>query len=277
MQRLRLVSAIGWGFPTWDENDAASLLAEIGIPHVQVFRNIHKDIPAADIRSGLAGHGLKVASLHAFFGDEYDPGNPDESARRRNVDNLAREADYCLELGGNLVVVHPGDAILGPATRDTRRVDALVRSGEQLAAVGERTGVVFSLENLQPGQMGDDMAMLRGVADKVDSLRLGLNYDCGHANLTSDPMTVLRQAGPRIVSTHIHDNHGREDEHVAPGFGNIDMDAVCRELAEVNYHGDFTLELMETVDSVRAKCDGQWLAKLNRWLDLASGIEPAAQ
>lgn len=274
MQRLRLVSAIGWGFPTWDENEAASLLAEIGIRHVQVFRNIHKEIPAADIRRGLTDHGLSIVSLHAFFGEQYNPGEPDESARGRNVDNLAREADYCLELGGNLVVVHPGDAILGPATRDAPRIAALNRSAEQLAAVGERTGVVFSLENLQRGQMGDDMAMLRGVADQVDSPHMGLNYDCGHANLTSDPMTVLRQAGPRIVSTHIHDNHGQEDEHVAPGFGNIDMDAVCRGLAKANYRGDFTLELMETVDSVRAKCDGQWLAKLNRWLDLASGIDP---
>lgn len=272
MPRLQLASTVGWGFPTWQEDEEVGLLASFGIRRVQIFRNAEKAIRADDVRRRLAEHGIMVTSLHAFFGDDYDPSQLDEARRRKVVDNLAREADFCLELGGGLVVVHPGDAKLGDAMRDPQRIDALDRSAEALADVGSRKGMVFALENLQPGQMGSDMAVLRRIADRVDSPHLGLNYDCGHANLTSDPMTVLDQAGPRIVSVHIHDNFGQSDDHLAPGFGKIDMDAVCRGLARHGYKGDFVLELMETTESLRTKCDAAWAAKLQHWLDLAGGV-----
>ena len=70
MHRLRLVSAIGWGFPTWDEDEAAGLLTQLGIGYVQLFRNAQKEIPARDVRLRLADHGLAAASLHAFFGQK---------------------------------------------------------------------------------------------------------------------------------------------------------------------------------------------------------------
>ena len=272
MQRLRLASTIGWGFPTWQEDDEALLLESFGIRHVQVFRNHDKAIEASVIRRHMADRGIEVTSFHAAFGAEYDPSQPGEAGRRRAVENLAREADFCLDMGGDLIVVHPGDAVIGDETSDPQRVAALTASAEALAELGRRKAIVFAVENLQPGQMGDDMAMLRRIVDRVDSPYLGLNYDCGHAHLVSDPLTALEQAGPRIVSTHIHDNGGQNDEHLAPGFGTIDMDAVCRGLAGLGYRGDFVLELMETTDVLHRKCDPAWAKKLARWLDLASGI-----
>jgi len=274
MQKLRLAAALGWGFPTWQEDDEARLLASFDIRHVQVFRNREKDIDPAEVRRRLADHGIQVTSFHAAFGNQFDPSHPDESLRRSSVENLAREMDFCLDLGGSLVVVHPGDADIGDQARDPKRIAALASSAEELAGLGQARKVVVALENLQPGQMGDDMAMLRRIVDEVNSPHLGINYDCGHANLTADPLTVLQQAGSRIVSTHIHDNSGADDEHLAPGFGRIDMDAVCRGLATVGYRGEFVLELMETTDALRQKCDAAWAERLNHWIDLASGITP---
>lgn len=274
MQRLPLASAIGWGFPTWREEEEAELLAVLGIHRVQVFRNREKAFAASDARRRLADQGLECTSFHAAFGDDYDPSRPDDAARRRNVENLAREVDLCVALGGRLLVIHPGDAVIGPEMHDPARIGALERSAAELAELGERLNCTIALENLQPGQMGNDMATLRRIVEGIDSPRLGLNYDCGHANLGQDAVAVLRQAGPRIVSTHIHDNFGRGDDHLAPGFGGIDMDAVCRALAEVGYRGEFVLELMETTDALRRRCDAAWTEKLGRWLDLASGIAP---
>jgi len=274
MQKLPLASAIGWGFPTWREAEEAELLAALGIRRVQVFRNREKPFAAPDVRRWLTDQGLACTSFHAAFGDDYDPSRPDDAARRRSVENLAREVDVCMALGGRLLVVHPGDAPIGPEMHDAERIGALERSAAELAALGEREGCTIALENLQPDQMGNDMAMLRRIVDAIDSPRLGLNYDCGHANLGQDPVAVLHQAGPRIASTHIHDNSGRGDDHFAPGFGSIDIDAVCRALAEIGYRGEFVLELMETTDALRRRCDAAWMEKLGRWLDLASGIAP---
>ena len=50
MQRLRLAAALGWGFPTWQEDDEAALLGSFGIRHVQVFRNREHEIDPAEVR-----------------------------------------------------------------------------------------------------------------------------------------------------------------------------------------------------------------------------------
>jgi hexosaminidase len=272
MPKLALASTIGWGFPTWREDEEIALLAAFGIRRVQVFRNAAKTISALDIRRQLAASGIQATSLHGFFGEAWDPSQTDEAARRRAVEGFTGEADFCLALGGTFIVVHPGSTVIGPETRSPARLAALSRSAAELARLGEKTGLRFLLENLPPGQMGDDMAMLRRLVDEIDCPLLGLNYDCGHANMTTDPITVIRQGGQRIASVHIHDNSGQTDDHLVPESGNIDMDAMCRELAGVGYRGEFLLELMETSESLRKKCDAAWWAKLNRWIDLAGGL-----
>ncbi len=273
MDALPLASALGWGFPTWNEEEEIALLLSFGIGSVQLFRNKEKPIRAGAVRERLERSGLKVNSLHAFFGPPYDPSEPDEDLRQQVVENYVAEADFCRELGGRLLVVHPGDPFIGEETRDPARFQALTRSAEQLAEIGERKEVMIALENLQPGQMGDDMAMLRRIVDRVESPWLGINYDCGHANLNGDPVAIMEQAGPRIVGTHIHDNDGRGDLHLVPGTSTIDMDALSRALARVGYRGEFTLELMETTESIRATCDSDCLARLRRWARLAGGAE----
>jgi sugar phosphate isomerase/epimerase len=271
MDRLLLSSAVGWGFPTWAEPDVIALLRDLGISHAQIFRNRDKHLAAETIRGPLNDAGLTITSLHAFFAEDYDPSLTDESARAVSVANLSREADFVRGLGGRLVVVHPGSEKTGGTSQDADRVDALRRSAEELTRVAESLDVVYALENLPPGHVGDDMAVLRSIVDQIDSPHLGLNYDSGHANLTGDPISALDAGGSRIVGTHIHDNDGSGDEHLPPGSGDISMDDVCRGLARHRYSGEFTLELMDTVDSLRGQLTDGWLAKLDHWLDLASG------
>jgi sugar phosphate isomerase/epimerase len=273
METLPLSSSVGWGFPTWDQFEMMSLVKSLGIDLIQIFRNRQLNLAATEIRRGVDGEGLKITSLHAFFGPDFDPSLTSEASRQRSADNLSREADFVLALGGDLVVVHPGCADTGGSSSDADRVAALERSAEQLAGVGERTQVTFALENLPHGQVGDDMAVLRRIVDRIDSPRLALTFDCGHANLTSNAAAVLRQAGPRLATTHIHDNFGVKDEHLPPGSGNVDMETMCRTLAEIKYRGDFGLELMAPVAVLREQLDDTWRKRLRRWVELASGAK----
>ncbi|NIA22359.1 MAG: TIM barrel protein, partial [Anaerolineaceae bacterium] len=142
----------------------------------------------------------------------------------------------------------------------------------QLAEIGGGLGCRFALENLPRGQMGDDMDMLRRIVDEVDSPCLGLNYDCGHANLGDGATAVLEAGGERIIGTHIHDNNGQADDHLVPGLGSIPMEAVCRGLVRHGYSGDFTLELMGSTDEIRSTCDGPWWERFNHWVNIASGL-----
>ena len=68
--------------------------------------------------------------------------------------------------------------------------------------------------------------------------------DTGHCNLSGDaPLPdMVRALGSRLKTLHIHDNYGIHDEHMPPGFGNIDWDAFMEALRDINYTGDFVYE-----------------------------------
>lgn len=90
------------------------------------------------------------------------------------------------------------------------------------------------------------------MADYVDTMnalcptkpRFVSCLDIGHSNLAGDkPLPeMIKELGPRLKSLHIHDNKGINDDHTAPGFGNIYFGAMCTALKEIGYDGDFIFE-----------------------------------
>ncbi|MGD0305490.1 MAG: sugar phosphate isomerase/epimerase, partial [Candidatus Acidiferrales bacterium] len=64
----------------------------------------------------------------------------------------------------------------------------------------------------------------------------------------------------RIVTAHIHDNHGEKDEHLLPYTGTIDWKAALGDIAGTDTI-PLVLELKEqgaagpSLDEIRATCD----------------------
>ncbi len=90
------------------------------------------------------------------------------------------------------------------------------------------------------------------MADYVDTMnslckngdRFVACLDVGHSNLAGDKPIgdMVRTLGSRLEALHIHDNYGVDDNHDAPGFGNIDWKSFCESLADIGYDGDFVYE-----------------------------------
>jgi sugar phosphate isomerase/epimerase len=57
---------------------------------------------------------------------------------------------------------------------------------------------------------------------------VGVCLDLGHANMTVGIPDAVSVLGPRIVSLHVHDNHGTRDEHLWPGDGTIDWKSTAK-------------------------------------------------
>jgi len=74
---------------------------------------------------------------------------------------------------------------------------------------------------------------------------LKLCFDIGHANLESSVAASLEAMRDRIVTTHIHDNHGERDEHLLPYTGDIDWNAALGALGKVLEPLPLVLELKE--------------------------------
>lgn len=212
-----------------------------GCTRAQFYRNERVPIEPALAVETVREAGMTIDSMHGLFGESLDPSSPDEATRGRALDVYHREGELALALGGPMVVVHPawmkpeGAAPGGPA--DPNRADALRRSMERLARLGERLGVVYLIENL-PGffTIGYDALLLATWIRSLDSPHLRMCFDSGHAHIEAQRVGPVAHQFARCADVvayfHAHDNDTTTDNHRMPGEGTIDWANLGRAVAE---------------------------------------------
>lgn len=212
-----------------------SYLKEIGHDAIEYSHGCHwSQEECAGVREMAAAIGLLPWSLHAWCGgDVLKAEDAAETARRLRV--AFRNA---WALGVGIIIHHPSGRSLA-SDEDRRRLDA---EAELLAGLCE-PGVRLALENSQT--MGS-MEYLLALVEALGPDRAGVCVDTGHAALGDlGPGRALRMAGGRLITTHLHDNHGQRDDHMPPGDGIIDWDDIATALAEIRYAGCVMLELTD--------------------------------
>jgi len=110
-----------------------------------------------------------------------------------------------------------------------------------LAEEARRVGVTLVLENMwEP-----DPRIIFRVLARIDSPHLRACLDVGHASLYSRlPVSVwIKELGHHLIYTHLHNNHGTTDEHLAFGDGVIDFPELLASLRTLPRPPMFILEL----------------------------------
>ena len=275
MTDLALGAVIAFDFETWNVRDEIALLHEVGIRRVQIYRNYVQGITARKVRETLDSSGLVIDSLHGYFYSAKFPGpmcdlsSPEASVRQASLEIMRGEADFARTLACRDVIVHPSAE--GSVHGDPRRGAALADAAQALAQLGRQQGIRFLVENMPPPMFGDDAPPLRQIVDDLDDAHVGLAYDTGHAMLAGDPVGIIRTMGPRLGAVHLHDNRGREDDHLIPGTGVAPFEDIARALAEVGFAGTFMLEVYQTTAEVRRDLTPARRAFIERLRRLASG------
>ena len=131
---------------------------------------------------------------------------------------------------------------------------AAARTLDRVAALGERAGVTFCLENLNtavdhPGvpfaRTADTLTLVEGVGRPGLRMMLDLYHaQIGEGNL----IELLRRAGPLIGEIQVADVPGRCE----PGTGEINYPAIAAALQELGYCGTVGLEAWASGDSEQA-------------------------
>jgi len=120
----------------------------------------------------------------------------------------------------------------------------------RIAELGERSGVMFVLENLNtavdhPGVPFATAADCLTLVEAVDSQHLRLMLDLYHAQIGEGSLIELcRRALPFIGEIQVADVPGRCE----PGTGEIAYSAVARALVEMGYRGTVGLEAFASSD-----------------------------
>jgi sugar phosphate isomerase/epimerase len=110
-----------------------------------------------------------------------------------------------------------------------------------MAEQAEKYGIVLLLENMwEP-----DPAIINSILDRIPSPYLKACLDVGHAALYSRlPLSAWIEAlGANVVYTHLHNNHGDTDVHLAFGDGVIDFPEILGILRTLPQPPLFSLEL----------------------------------
>jgi hydroxypyruvate isomerase len=124
----------------------------------------------------------------------------------------------------------------------------------RVAALGEREGVVFCLENLNtavdhPGTPFARAADTAALVAAVGSPHLRMNLDLYHAQIGEGNLVELVRSTHHLVGeVQVADVPGRCE----PGTGEIRWQAVARALAETGYDGVVGLEAFASGDSHQA-------------------------
>jgi sugar phosphate isomerase/epimerase len=106
---------------------------------------------------------------------------------------------------------------------------------ERLVDAAEKYGTNIALENIRRPDYIDY------VLENIQSDKLKLCYDSGHENCFTKT-DMLEKYAQRLVALHLHDNDSTSDQHMIPGDGSIEWNAVIAKIKNTGFNGSMTLE-----------------------------------
>jgi sugar phosphate isomerase/epimerase len=235
---------------------------ELYVPKMELYEGRHLQHDRVqevfDVLSTTSG----VTSIHApYYADVVT--YPSElcvntaEMNRSDLRLMEESIELAANLQSNVVVVHPGLVGIDRNQSFSNMVDNLKR----LAEFADNHGVMLGLENKEGTALGNlccEAVELVDAVEQVDSERLGITFDVGHANLTTgaDQTQVyefMKTVQEHVVHVHVHDNLGvwtdeyDGDIHMAPGSGTVDLTVI----EELGFEGIHNLEVF-TMDDVLA-------------------------
>jgi sugar phosphate isomerase/epimerase len=192
----------------------------------------------ADVRAlgaWLDAYGLELHAVHAPTHRDQGPAressspisisDPERVRRLDAVDEIKRALDVAESVPFRFLVLHVATS---REPDDPRRWDAAFNSIEHLALFAKHRAVTIALENT-PGELPTP-ANLQRFLDQTRLTDVRLCFDVGHAHMGGGIAVALESMRDRIVTAHIHDNHGEKDEHLPPFEGTVDWPATLAAL-----------------------------------------------
>ena len=194
--------------------------------------------------------GVKFTQSHAYFSVDgpvapggVPGGEMGEELMRRSV--LAAEI-----LGTEYMVTHPFSIVEDGKVLPEASYEANMEYFTRWHKFWHEHGIGMAIENmtapkgsLTPSPFASADQLIK-LVDELNQPDIGICLDTGHAFLSGfDPAEFARKVGSRLRATHIADNHGVKDDHIAPFQGEIDWFDLVKALKEIDYKYDFAFEI----------------------------------
>ena len=124
------------------------------------------------------------------------------------------------QLGSNVIILHA----------PVNSTPSLFRKSlDELKIFAQKHNVRIAIENVL------NMKEIEVLLSEYDPDYIGLCYDSGHGNIAGDGLDHLEQLKDRLISIHLHDNDGTNDQHNPFFSGTIDWPRLARIIAGSAY------------------------------------------
>jgi sugar phosphate isomerase/epimerase len=219
------------------------LIARVGFRYVSLGARVdHSGYLSAPgrqrIKKMVASHGLRICSLHTPFGKDIDISSPNPVKTHRTIECYKRCIDAAQYLSARVVIFHP-TAYMQFDDLDSRK-KAIMDNVARLLDYVRSTDISLAIENEHFTPAND---ILKFSLDTITDSKYGFCYDTSHDNLTNHPLKIFQQYGHRLLTTHISDNRGKQDDHMLPCEGSFPWMAFCRTFSRIRFSGIFLLEV----------------------------------
>ena len=204
---------------------------------------------AKEVRAFADKIGIPCLQAHAPF-----PSFRRDHTHEEDLELQKKAIEIAAILGAEIIVIHP-DCY---ADIDYN-FDELY---SKLLPFAKERGIKIATENMfkrhetrpetTPATCGTPEEF-KAYVDRANDEYFTACLDIGHTALpnTQGFEAFIRTLGhDRLRALHVHDNDKIKDKHNFPFTGSIDWDSVCRELAAIDYCGNFTFEADATNDSI---------------------------
>jgi sugar phosphate isomerase/epimerase len=233
-------------------------IAARGFDCVEVFAtrshfDYHDSAAVRSLAEWLDDTRLALNSIHAPItssmtqgasGEIYSNATPDETGRQRAIAEAEAALAVAQTVPFRYLVVHLGVPD-GPKAKSENSREAARRSVLTLHERAQKVGVRLALEVI-PNALARPDALVAFIEEELDGADVGICLDVGHAFLMGEPADAIETCAEYLLTTHLHDNHGTNDDHLAPGEGAIDWAATLMALQKVGYEGALMFEVANT-------------------------------
>ena len=138
---------------------------------------------------------------------------PVKSKRIIMVDEIKRAIELAESVPFRYLIQHLG---VGGEEFDERKLDAAFASLDELTVFAKQRGVEILLENI-PNSLASAERLMYFLGET--HLHLNFCFDVGHAHMNEGVERAYEIMRDRIRSTHLHDNDGKDDQHIWPVTG----------------------------------------------------------
>ena len=206
------------------------------------------------LKGWLAETGLALHSIHAPIFDALKEGEPrrmfSNAHRMTSERTLAlEETELALsvarEIPTGYLVVHLGVPASVQSDPSDNDMAVAQKSLEAIHALAEPLGVRVAAEVI-PNRLSGAAHLVQVLEEEVELPRAGVCLDFGHAHVMGDLIDAIDVISGHLITTHVHDNFGKRDDHLVPFDGNIDWPAALMSVQKIGYDDTLLFELGNT-------------------------------